>query len=445
MRDKVQRFIEENNLLNINDNVVVALSGGADSVTLLHILVSVKEKYNLGIYAAHLNHNIRGEEAEKDEQFVRLLCEKYNVKLFVEHKDILRLAKERKISLELCGRDERYRFFEALSKQLNAKVATAHTLSDNAETVLLNITRGASLSGICGIPLRRDYIIRPLLCLTRAQIERYCNENNLQYVTDKTNFEEDYSRNKIRLSVIPKLKQINLGVEENIGRLSGLIQLSDKYLNDISNNELNKCKNEYGYSCKKLIKLDKAVRFYAIKNILNAGGADFEYRHILLIDEALRSHKSVNLPSFYLAECSQGTLRIIKKNSDMRSTEANFECKLNDYSYKKYVFSEELKKINKKDLINYINCDIITDTTVIRRKKPGDTFTLKDRNVTKTLKKLYNEFKIPREQRSELLVVANGSTVLWAQKIGVSMLGEVKPGYTKKAVQILGDSRGEFQ
>ncbi len=445
MRDRVQRFIEENNLLNINDNVIVALSGGADSVTLLHILISIKEKYGLCIYAAHLNHQIRGEAAEKDERFVYDLCKKYNVKLFVERKDIRALAKERKISVELCGRDERYRFFENLSKQLNAKVATAHTLSDNAETVLLNITRGASLSGICGIPIKRDYIIRPLLCLTRAQIELYCNENALTYVTDKTNFEEDYSRNKIRLSVIPKLKEINSGVEENIGRLSSMIQLSDKYLDDISKKELNECENEYGYLCNKLLKIDKAVRFYAIKNILNSSGADFEYRHILLIDEALRSHKSVNLPSFYLAECSQGTLRVIKKNLDMHAAEADFECKLNDYSYKKYVFGEELKKINKKDLIKYINCDIITDTTVIRHKKPGDTFTLKDRNITKTLKKLYNEIKIPREQRGKLLVVANDSTVLWAQKIGVSMQGEVKPGHTKKAVKILEKNRGDVQ
>lgn len=443
MRDKVERFIAENKLLNINDNIVVALSGGADSVTLLHMLVSIKEKYNFKIYAAHFNHQIRGEEAQKDEKFVCDLCEKYKVTLFVERKDILSLSKERKISVELCGRDERYRFFEALSKQLKAKVATAHTLSDNAETVLLNITRGASLSGLCGIPIRRDYIIRPLLCLTRAEIESYCNENALSYVTDKTNFEEDYSRNKIRLSVIPKLKQINSGVEENIKKLSGLIQLSDKYLDNISKKELKSCKNEYGYSCEKLTKLDKAVRFYAIKNILNANGADFEYRHILLIDEALRSHKSVNLPSFYLAECSQGTLRIIKKSSDIQATKADFECKLNDYSYKKYVTREELKKINKKDLINYINCDIITDATVIRTKNPGDTFTLKDRNVTKTLKKLYNELKIPREQRNALLVVANGSTVLWAQKIGVSMQGKVEPDYTEKAVRILGDSRGE--
>ena len=143
-------------------------------------LYSIKEQYNLTLHAAHLHHGIRGEEADRDERFCKILCEKYNIPLHVKHADIPTLAKERKISEELCGREERYAFFEELSgKALTRKNATAHTASDNAETLLFHLARGASVMGAAGIPPVRDGIIRPLIACTRADIERYCPENGL--------------------------------------------------------------------------------------------------------------------------------------------------------------------------------------------------------------------------------------------------------------------------
>ena len=162
--------VNKYNLLENNDTVAVALSGGADSVSLLHMLYSVKQKYNLTLYAIHINHMIRGAEADRDEEFCRKYCEKLSVKLFVKRIDVPNIAKDEKISTELCGRNVRYKAFDELSKELGCKIATAHTLSDNAETFMINLIRGTSLNGLCASPEKRDDIIRPLILCDRAYI-----------------------------------------------------------------------------------------------------------------------------------------------------------------------------------------------------------------------------------------------------------------------------------
>ena len=205
MNNLVLHTIENHGMLQKNDRVIVALSGGADSVTLLDILNSVKEKYNLTIFLAHINHGLRGDEADRDENFCRELSQKYNAEIFVKKANVKELAKQQKISEELCGRNVRYSFFEELADKLNAKIATAHTASDNAETLLFNIARGSSVAGVASIPPIRGRIIRPLIEVTRTRIEQYCSEHNLNYVTDSTNLTDDYTRNNIRHNVIPLL------------------------------------------------------------------------------------------------------------------------------------------------------------------------------------------------------------------------------------------------
>ena len=220
MNNLVIRTIEKYNLLEKGDKIVVALSGGADSVSLLDALYSLKELYNLTIYTAHVNHGIRGEEADRDENFCKMLSKKYNAELFIKKADVKAIAQQQKISEELCGRNVRYTFFEELSKKLDAKIATAHTASDNAETLLFNIIRGTSVSGAGAIPPRRDNIIRPLIELTRADIEQYCVDNRLEYVNDSTNYTDEYTRNNIRHNIIPILTRINPNFEQAAMRFS---------------------------------------------------------------------------------------------------------------------------------------------------------------------------------------------------------------------------------
>ena len=168
MNSLIADAVKKYDMLKSGDRVIVALSGGADSVSLLDNLNDIKELYNLTIYAAHVNHLLRGAEAERDENFCKILCKKYDVELFIKKVDVRALAKQQKISEELCGRNVRYRFFAELSEKLNAKIATAHTMSDNAETLIYNIARGSGINGAGGISPVRGNIVRPLIEVTRS-------------------------------------------------------------------------------------------------------------------------------------------------------------------------------------------------------------------------------------------------------------------------------------
>ena len=317
MLNRVTATVEKYGLLEKGDSVIVALSGGADSTALLSVFVSLKEKYNLSIYAAHINHNIRGDEAKRDENFCKILCKKFNTELFIKSVDVPTLAKQQKISEELCGRNVRYAFFEELSQKLCAKIATAHTASDNAETLIFNIARGASLAGLSAIPPKRGNIIRPLIELSRGDIESYCEENNLEYVTDSTNLADDYTRNYIRHNIIPCLKKLNpsfertaLGLSENAGESADFIKkCAEKSVHD--------CKGDFGYDCKKLLSLDSAVLkemlFILLKNNCNISP---ERKTILLLCEIIRNGGSVELSKQCTAVSKQGILRFVcPKNS----------------------------------------------------------------------------------------------------------------------------------
>ncbi len=422
MKHKMLKAVYDFSLIESGDSIVVALSGGADSVALLNALNSVKELYSITLYACHLNHNIRGEEAQRDEDFVRALCEELNIELFVKCVDVPVLSAEKKQSLELCGREARYEFFEELSKKLSAKVATAHTASDNAETVLYNLTRGSSLNGLCGIKAKRDYIIRPLIYATRDDVERYCEENSLSFVTDSTNLSDDYTRNNIRHNAVPALKSVNSELEATVTRMCSSLSDIQDYLNKISLEEINNSKTDTGYDCKKLLKLDKAVLKNSIVLIAKQSGVQLSFRLVELVADAMVNGGSVDLGESKRAVCKQGFLRIVDSQKDCDDF---LEIPFLSSGCVKYISKEELKNINKNLLKNCVNCDIITDSTVLRTRRDGDSFTLKNRNVTKSLKKLLNELKIPAEKRSSLKLIANGSTVLWLEGVGTSKQGSV--------------------
>lgn len=435
MRDKVLRFIREHDLLHKGDSVLVALSGGADSVSLLHVLLSIKDQYDLNIRAAHFNHMIRGEEADRDERFCRDLCEAWDVPFYCDKADIPHHAALSGESLELCGRRMRYDSLQAYAEDLGgAKIATAHNRSDNTETVLMNLLRGSGIAGLCGIPPVRGSIIRPLLSCSREEIEAYCAENGLDYVTDSTNLDDEYTRNKLRLNILPLLREMNPSLDEGVERMASVMRDADGYLDKISSEELKRCKTKYGYSCEELLKLDKAVLTYAVKNVVEEAEAPLDSLHIGLMIDAMRSGGSVDLGKGHRAVCAQGILRI----TDGGAVDDGDFCVPIDTYFPRRCGMDRLRtanvadkdvKINKKFLQYCIPCDIITDDTVVRHRRAGDVFTDPRRGVTKTLKKLFNELKIPREERDSLIVIADGSTVLWIQGIGTSKQAQISDDY----------------
>ena len=224
MNEMQQRAAE---LFKDGQTVVVAVSGGADSMTLLHCLSHCGKK--LYLIVAHLNHKLRGEESYRDQKFVMDYCKKNHLLCVVKKVNVFHLAKKAHISTEQCGREQRYSFFESLCPT-GGLIATAHTLSDQAETVLFRLARGSHMNGLCGIPEKRHNIVRPLLHFSRSQVEAYCKEYSLPYIQDSTNFISITPRNQIRMEVTPVLKKINPKFEKHLGLFIKRLTRDEDYL-----------------------------------------------------------------------------------------------------------------------------------------------------------------------------------------------------------------------
>lgn len=239
MLKEVLKTIKKYNLIEEGDNIVIGVSGGPDSICLLHVLNSLKEKLNIKLYVAHVNHMIR-EEADMETKYVHEFCQKLGIECFIKKVDVIAFARQNKIGTEEAGRIIRYDFFnEVASKVMANKIATAHNINDKVETVLLNILRGSGLSGLKGIEaIREEKYIRPLLETERKDIEEYCKQNNLEPKIDKSNLENIYKRNKIRNELIPYIqKEFNPNILKTLNRLSEVATSESEYLEKITMNE----------------------------------------------------------------------------------------------------------------------------------------------------------------------------------------------------------------
>lgn len=239
---KVKKTIKQYNLINDNDKIVIGVSGGPDSICLLNILNELKDKLNIKIYVAHINHMIR-KEADEETSYVQQFCSKLGIECFVKRVDVISKSNIDKIGTEEAGRKVRYDFFEEVLQKVGAnKIATAHNSNDNAETVLMNIIRGSGTSGLKGIePIRDNKFIRPLIECERFEIEEYCEEKNLNPRIDKSNFENIYTRNKIRNILIPELKeQFNPNIVQALNKLSKVSRQENEFLQEYTENIINK-------------------------------------------------------------------------------------------------------------------------------------------------------------------------------------------------------------
>ena len=239
LEEKVMQTINTYQMIKEGDKIVIGVSGGPDSMTLLNILNNFKEKLNITIYVAHINHGIRI-EADEETEYVKKFCEKIEIPFFAKKIKVEEEARRLKIGTEEAGRNIRYEFFEEVAKKVGAnKIATAHNANDNAETVLMNLLRGTSIVGLKGIEKVRDgKFIRPIIECERSEIEEYCKENNLNPRYDKTNLENIYTRNRIRNELIPYLqKEFNPNIIEGINRLSSLAKEEEEFLRKIVEKE----------------------------------------------------------------------------------------------------------------------------------------------------------------------------------------------------------------
>ena len=282
--DNIRKAVADHNMLSEGDEVVTALSGGADSVSLLHSLCRLSSELGITVSACHVNHGLRGEEADSDMRFCQSLCEALGVKLHLLQTDV-REFQQRHESIEETARRVRYEFFARVSE--GKKLATAHNENDSAETVLLNMLRGTGLKGLCGIPPVRGNIIRPLIYCSREEVERYCSDNGLAFVTDKTNLCDDYTRNKVRHNVLPELLKINGSFLDTSARMQRNLREDSDFLESLAEKALAEAKLEGGYSAEKLSQQPKPIRSRAIRRILMDGGIEPSSLRISMAEEII--------------------------------------------------------------------------------------------------------------------------------------------------------------
>ena len=412
MREKVIKAItalcEEN-----RRNITVALSGGADSMALLTVLNSLKDELGVTLSAAHLNHLIRGEEANRDEAFVKEQCEKLGVELFCERVDVPKIAREKHQSLELAARNVRYEFLERVAKDF---IATAHTASDNLETVIYNLARGASLEGLCGIPQKRGRIIRPILECTRKEVEMYCEEYDVPFVTDSTNLADEYTRNKIRHSIVPTLKEINPSVEGVLLRNCKLLREDAKFLNTAAEKYVfdNTDKGDNSLLLYELSGLPNAVKKRIITRYIGSIRDDIrlENVHIEAVLEAVKNGGKVNLPQNVFATVHNNRLYLEKET--LVEDSVKFNVNLTE------VDIENFEKVNNLLLNNAFDCDKIVGKLVLRTRLSGDSIRLRNRGCTKTLTRLMSENKVPVALREKIPVISDEKGVIWVYGMGVA-------------------------
>ena len=289
MIEAVLKTIEKYNLIDSGDKIVLGVSGGPDSLFMLDILNKLREKLQIEIVVAHINHMIRP-EAEEEEQFVKEFCGKINVEFYSKRIEVEKYANNNKIGLEEAGRKIRYEFFEEICKQIGAnKIAIAHNKNDKVETMIMHALRGSGVSGLQGIQPKTNKIIRPIIEIQRESIEKYCIEHNLEPRIDKSNFDNTYTRNKIRNIVIPYVKEeFNPNFLETMTRLSEVITEENSFLNKLVENEYNKIllktsQQEIALDLKKFNELDnilkKRIILYTVSK-LRGGSQGIEKIHI---------------------------------------------------------------------------------------------------------------------------------------------------------------------
>ncbi len=406
MLDLILKANDTYRFLERGDTVTVALSGGADSVALLHALVSLKDELGISVNAAHLNHSIRGDEADRDQEFAIEFSETLGVEIFCEKIDVSKYAAENHLSLELAARQVRYDF---LNRVAIGKIATAHTASDNLETLIFNLSRGTALKGLCGIPPKRDNIIRPIIFCTRTDVENYCKENNLSFVIDSTNLSNDYSRNKIRHNIVPVLKEINDGCEVSAVRTAQALAEDNDYLETTATEFLFTLLTDNGVLAKGICDLHTAIAKRVIKLYFAIcyPNISLENHHINSIYSICADNcGKVNLPSCVFAEVKNGMLTFFDSENG----------KTTEFS----VVIKETKNVNNLFSNNSLDYDKIVGKLTVRTRLEGDSIRLHNRGCTKTLKKLYCECKIPLNIRESLPVIADEKGVVWVHTIGVA-------------------------
>lgn len=404
----------DKSLFKRGDAVAVALSGGKDSMCLLHLLLKSKDELGITVKAINVEHGIRGEKSLSDSDFVAKECAILGVPLYFQRVDSLGFSSENGLSVEEAARILRYKVFQSAADEgFCNKIATAHHASDRVETTLFNIFRGASSLGAAGIPesSRNGLIVRPLLSLTRGEIDEYVKENSIPFVTDETNSDNAYSRNYIRNKIIPDIKEKFPSFETAVLRFADSLKDDNDYLLGEARKAIEQRNGEYSFPCD----LPKPVFSRAAITCMKSLGIlkDYEKVHVdaVLSLKNEENGKSVDLPKGVVAVKDYGRITLYKKKSKEEFCESfklgTYEFAGRTYRFEKTTYSGQKRSDNR--LI--ADFSKIPDGAVIRNRRQGDTFE-KFGGGTKKLKDYLIEKKIPQRERDDILLLCKGEKVV---------------------------------
>lgn len=428
---KIKTFIEKHDLLSRKSRVIIGLSGGADSVALLEVLCNLREAYELELFAVHVHHGIR-KEAEQDAAFCEELCRQKKVAFSCEYVNIPAMVKKLGLSEEEAGREARYRIFEDLRQAKNAEViAVAHHQNDQAETILFQLFRGSGLRGLSGMQPKRGHVIRPLLGVSRKEIEAYLMKRQQGYVTDATNASDKYSRNKIRLHILPEAEAISTKAVEHMSHTAGQLQEILDYMvqqaQAFLEQHAQKDEGSIGISVKAMqaehIALQKMIVTEAVAYVF-AERRDITEKHIDGIVQLLSKagEKTISLPYGGVAVKTYDRLLLKKAEREQDENEpeplkiqpdADYVLK-DGRSLKTRLFSaNKIENIPKNDCTKWFDYDKITGDLFLRTREQGDFVTVRDDGARKTLQDYFVNEKIPKSERDRMLVLADGSHIVW--------------------------------
>lgn len=442
IEEKILSVIEKYSMLSVGDNVIVAVSGGADSMCLLHFFNKYSRQLNINIVCAHVNHGIRGNEADRDESFVREFCENNSIDFRAAHFNVPAISETTGESEEACGRRLRYEFFESIAE--NAKIATAHNLNDTMETFLFNLARGTGLKGLTGIPFVRGNIIRPLNECTRVEIEEYLKEESIGFVTDSTNLSDGYSRNKIRHNVLPVLEEINPSFDVVFNGCLSSLRATEEFIEKTVECAFENIGKNMKFSVCDILALDKIIRDRLLIKICGHYGAfDISFRHIEVINSFLQTGGAIVLPGCVIvASDGKYFYKVTDNSADAEIYEPvvpginSYEfpgCRISFVSVDKNEISNY--NIKKLSFDGYADGDIISDA-VFRSRKSGDRFRFPYAEHSKKLKNLYKEKNITPEMRAGVPMIAVDANILWIDGVGVSDYAKVTQE-TKNIIRII--------
>ncbi len=416
--------------------ILLALSGGADSSALLRLLADYAERHGTPLHVAHVNHKLRGAESDADLAFCKAQAQALGLPFHSLTVDVAALAKNHRMGIEEQARAVRYDFFASLMATHKLPLlATAHNADDNAETVLFHLTRGSGLGGMCGIhparPFSEGLVIRPLLQVSKIDILNFCRQNHIPFVTDATNTDLSYTRNRLRHKVLPELTQINGKALDNIARLCGTLRQDEEYLSQLAREEWRRNSHEGAIRCQTLASSHPAIAYRMAAILLTEAGGELTSTHLnTLLSLAARAkpHATADMGNGLCAVVEDGRLSLMPRPPKKPAIpychalhkglnpipEADAMLVLGEICERE---DKTLKNIYKKATTTRISFDKIYGGAVARPRRPGDV--ILQGGMRKKLKKLMNEKSLSPTLRDRLPLIEGESGILWVPYVAL--------------------------